>query len=154
FDPASSTALDLPFVFLNKSPDASQLKAGAIVASWFGAFADYRGARIHAAFDMVPDGNSVVFRTGDAQSQLLGPAADSPRIRIIQSNSTPAGTILVIEAPDSQGLVQAAKALALGAWLSADSSVQVNSVTPPPNAARSLSPRWLDPTKATPLKQL
>ncbi|MES2489858.1 MAG: UDP-forming cellulose synthase catalytic subunit [Pseudomonadota bacterium] len=154
FDPASTSALELPFVFLSKSPNVSQLKAGAIVASWFGAFADYRGAKIKATFNTIPEGNSVVFRVGDAMAQQFGPAAETAQIRIVQPNSSSDGAILLIEAPDNQGLVDAAKALALGAWITSGSSVQINNLRPAPATARAVSPRWLDPEKPIPLKQL
>jgi len=154
FDPASTSVLELPFVFLSAAPNASQLKAGAIVASWFGAFADYRGAKIKASFNIVPEGNSVVFRVGDAMTQEFGPAPEKPQIRIVQMNPASSDVVLLLEAPDNQGLVDAAKALALGAWVTSGSSVQVDNLRPAPESVRALSPRWLDPDKPVQLKQL
>jgi cellulose synthase (UDP-forming) len=153
FDPADIRPLNLP-VSLTTAPGRDALTAAAIVASWFGAQADYRGAEFPALLGHLPPGHGVVLRSGEAFSEKFGPGAPMPRLRVVVNPDAPQARLLLIEAPDESGLLLAARAFVMGAYAADGASAEVRSVELPPLAKRDAAPRWLDPAQPTLLKTL
>ncbi|MCQ6261945.1 UDP-forming cellulose synthase catalytic subunit [Alcanivorax sp. MM125-6] len=109
FDPNASGPVGLNMALANPA-DPDQVHAAALVASWFGAQNRYR--RLRWTVDKsLPDDNAVVFVTNDQPlpGLNLGPVGE-PGIRMTD-NPNGRGKLLVLAAPDSAGLVQAARFL-------------------------------------------
>jgi cellulose synthase (UDP-forming) len=154
FDPADNRLLSLPIVFASPNPNRDVYSAAAIVASWFGSQADYRGAEFPVQIGALPKSNAVVFRLGAAHSEYWGSAASSPRLRVVTHPERPQARLLLLEAPDEAGLVAAAQALVLGAYTVEGDSAEIRSVELPKPAAASVGPRWVDPDHPFSLKSI
>jgi cellulose synthase (UDP-forming) len=143
FDNHDNSALLLPFV-LPASPDDDTLKAAGIVASWFGQYADFRGASFPVSATP-PRGNAVMIVTSmtpGAASVAGLPPIQGPGVAVIPNPSDPLGTILVISGRTGAEAAQAAAALALGSRSMGGTSVQV---TPPvvPTRVPYDAPAWI-----------
>lgn len=106
----------LPVVFAT-IPDESTIKAASIVSSFGGVLTKWRGIDYPVFINSLPDdGNAVVFITNDNRPYFLQdyPKTDVPAVEMADIPSTLTGKMLIVSAPDSEGLVTAAKALAMG----------------------------------------
>ncbi|HTW27361.1 MAG TPA: UDP-forming cellulose synthase catalytic subunit [Acetobacteraceae bacterium] len=114
FDAHDRQRLRLPFVLPPEASDQT-LQGAAIVASWFGGLADYRGARFPAANSAPAEGNAVVFATASEHpGGLTLPPLDGPTLAEIANPNDPAGSLLLVAGRTGEELVQAAQALAAG----------------------------------------
>lgn len=121
--------LEIPFV-LPDQPGLETQRAGAIVASWFGTHADWRGQRFPVSFDTPPAQHSVVLATNDRRPEFLAdyPAVDGPTIELISHPGSPYAKLLLILGRDGDDLVEAARALALGEVLLRGQSASVEAL--------------------------
>lgn len=115
FDPRDVRRLELPFVFAN-GRDAAVLQSAGVVATWFGALADYRGARFPAQFDhRYPDkGNAVVFLKGPEPSLPGLEALSGPTLALANNPNDPQGRLLIVAGRDDDEIMRAARALVTG----------------------------------------
>lgn len=146
YDSRDDKPLSLPF-FIDPSLRESEpaLQAAAIMASWFGAKADYRGADFPVMENSIPDRHSVVFRTADTNYPFLGESAtEEPSISIEPLPSNPAIKLLVLSAATPQELLSTVRALASGQIDLTGSLVTVSepSVQLPKRVPYD-APRWL-----------
>ncbi|WP_084197527.1 cellulose biosynthesis cyclic di-GMP-binding regulatory protein BcsB [Solimonas soli] len=144
FDAGDERRLRLPFAFAGTA-NPGTLKAAAIVAAWFGTQADYRGADFPVSFNALPPGEGVVLVSGAAALPGFERFAgrQTPGVAVIDNPNAPGSQLLVLSAPDSAGLVQAAQALALGKLTLQGPSAEVSTLElPPPREAWSSS-RWV-----------
>lgn len=148
FDSGDERRLRLPFVF-SGAPNPTSVKAAGIVAAWFGAQADYRGADFPVSFGAMPAGQGVVFVSGGNMPAGFERFADrhAPTIAIIDHPSAPGSKLLVFAAADADGLVQAAQALALGHLALQGAQAEISALQLPPPRAPWSSARWIDPSK-------
>lgn len=146
FDAGDERRLRLPFVF-NGAPSPATVKAAGIVAAWFGAQADYRGADFPVSFGAMPAGEGVAFVSGNNMPSGFERFAGrrTPTIAIIDNPTAPGSQLLVLAAPDSDGLVQAAQALALGHLALQGAQAEIGALQLPPPRAPWSSSRWVDP---------
>ncbi|MDB5973282.1 MAG: hypothetical protein JWR07_42 [Nevskia sp.] len=154
FDAADQRPLRLPVSFASTGVGKEAYTAAAIMASWFGAQADYRGAEFPVRIGVLPQGYGVVLRVGSVMADQLGPAAQTPRLRVIANPAQPQARLLLLEAPDEAGLVMVAQALALGAYATSGDIAEIRSIDLPKEVARDASPHWADPDLPLPLKNL
>ncbi|MDP3295642.1 MAG: cellulose biosynthesis cyclic di-GMP-binding regulatory protein BcsB [Nevskia sp.] len=152
FEPNDPRRLKLPIAFAAR-PSADAMSAAAIVASGFGALADYRGAEFPASFGVLPSGHAVLLRSGREFEAQLGPAALLPQLRVVVHPTDPGAKLLVLEAPDDAGLIRAAQALVLGMNSFDGPSVPIRELSLPP-PPRGTAPRWLDPLQPATLGKL
>lgn len=152
FEAGERRQLTMPFVF-ERSPTPTTLKAAAIVAAWFGAKADYRGADFPVRYGNLPAGHGVVFTTrAQAFGGLdIGAVSSKPQISLIENPNAPLGRLLVISAASEEGLVQAAQAFALGQLLMQGRSATVEKLDLSPPREPWSSGRWINPENARPL---
>ena len=113
---SSSAEMVVP-VLLPEDADASTLHAAALLASWFGAEAGHRGARFMVYLGMperIPAGHALVL-SSDAQAVDQIPAlhGDGPRIGMANIPGNAPYKMLQLHAEDGEGLLQAARFLAL-----------------------------------------
>lgn len=115
FDKRDLNKLVLPFVFAAK-PSQGSLRAAGEVASWFGALAQWRGARFPTNLNAVPKGNAVVFATNSERPALLAEMkpVDGPTVAIMNNPADGYSKLLLVLGRDAKDLKQAADALVLG----------------------------------------
>ncbi|GAB2889377.1 cellulose biosynthesis cyclic di-GMP-binding regulatory protein BcsB [Paraburkholderia jirisanensis] len=144
FDRRDIRRLELPFVFAAK-PSNNTLEAAGIVASWFGAFAGYRGALFPAQLDNVPlSGNAVVFATNDEHPQGVAlPTIDGPMLAIVDRVAPARGKLLLVLGRDARELKTAADALALGEAALSGAQQTITHVDVPRAREPYDAPRWL-----------
>ncbi|MBV6272399.1 cellulose biosynthesis cyclic di-GMP-binding regulatory protein BcsB [Alcaligenaceae bacterium CGII-47] len=129
FDSSTREALVLPFVFTD-NPTPEVQRAAAILASYFGSRADWRGARFPVVFDQPPRRHAIVFATNDKRPTFLAdyPSVPGPVIKMINNPENPYLKMLLVLGRNDKDLAQAAIALALGNPMFRGDSVTVNDV--------------------------
>jgi hypothetical protein len=147
FDRRDNRRLELPMV-LPSQPSRSMLRNAGVVASWFGALADYRGARFPVSVDAVPDRHAVVLATNAARPARLPLAAvQSPTISIIDNPHDAFAKLLVIQGRDDAQLLQAVEGLVLGTSVLSGSTARISHVKYVRRPAYD-APRWLRSDRA------
>ncbi|MES0873820.1 cellulose biosynthesis cyclic di-GMP-binding regulatory protein BcsB [Sinimarinibacterium thermocellulolyticum] len=131
FDAAERERLRLSFV-LPPDPGLQTVRAAGIVAAWFGAQADYRGADFPVHFGLAPAGHAVLFQLGGTE----------PQLRAIRNPGDVDGRLLVFSAPDEAGLVELAQAFALGHLVMRGDAASLTRLELPPPQRAWASPRW------------
>jgi len=131
FDPRDNRALTLPMVFADV-PDIAQQQAAAIIASWFGSRAGWRGQTFPVSYNSLPDRNAIVFATNNKRPDFLRdvPAVKGPTISMINHPDNPYVKLLIVMGRDDKDLLQAAKGIAQGNVLFRGDSVTVDEVKP------------------------
>ena len=114
FDQREKQPLVLPFL-LSAVPSNEALQAAAIVASWFGQQADFRGATFPVAAQPPPEGNGVVVVAGrDTLEGVPLPAVNGPTVAVIPNPNDPLASLLVVAGRTGAEAISAAAALVLG----------------------------------------
>jgi cellulose synthase (UDP-forming) len=117
FDENIRQRLVLPFI-LAANPGNEVLQASAIVASWFGKLADFRGTRFPVAAEPPSEGNAVLVAVArDLPSALALPPLTGPVVAEVANPNDPLATVLVVTGRDGAEVVAAANALSLGSRL-------------------------------------
>lgn len=131
------------------------MKAAAIVAAWFGAKADYRGADFPVRYGTLPPGHGVVFTTRAQSFPGLDPTAVStrPSVAMVENPDVPQARLLVISAATDEGLVQAAQSLALGQMLMQGRNASIDTLQLPEARKAWASGRWINPASPRPLTE-
>lgn len=144
YDPRDNRPLTLPMVFAS-SPDAQQQHAAAIVASWFGSKAGWRGQTFPVLFNQLPERNAIVFATNDKRPDFLRehPPVKAPTIEMIDHPNNPYVKLLVVFGRDDKDLLLAAKGIAQGNILFRGSSVEVDGVKQLQERKPYDAPNWV-----------
>ena len=144
YDARDNRALNLPMVFAG-SPDLHQQQAAAIVASWFGSKAGWRGQTFPVMYNTLPDRNAIVFATNDHRPDFLRdhPAVKAPTIEMIDHPNNPYMKLLVVFGRDDKDLLKAAQGIAAGNILFRGNSVTVNEVKPLLARVPYDAPNWV-----------
>lgn len=144
FDPHDKRELVLPFV-LPAEPTVDELQAAGMVASWFGALAEYRGSRFPAQLGRLPaKGNAVMI----AMRPRVGTAVDlakatGAQVAIADNPTDPNGKLLVVTGDDAATLLAAARALTMGTQALSGASASVREMAEPPLRKAYDAPRWV-----------
>ncbi len=142
FQPQVRRTLTLPFI-LAADADDHTLAAAAIAASWFGALADYRGARFPVAGAAPASGDAVLIATADtAPAGVALPPIDGPTIAEVPNPNDPFATILVVAGRSGAEAVAAASALALGSRTLSGAAMSVTAPAAPPRRPYD-APDWI-----------
>ncbi|MGV7091233.1 cellulose biosynthesis cyclic di-GMP-binding regulatory protein BcsB [Siccibacter turicensis] len=149
FDARDTRAVELPMVFA-ASPNLEQQHAAAIVASWFGSRAAWRGQTFPTLFNQLPDRNAIVFATNDNRPDFLRdlPAVDAPTVEMINHPDNPYVKLLVVMGRNDKDLVQAAKGIAQGNVLFRGSKVVIDDVKPLLARKPYDAPNWVRTDRA------
>ena len=144
-DKATRSRLTLPFVF-GEHIDDGTLQAAAVVASWGGLQAQWRGAQFPVYFDEQPVGSHfIVFATAKSKPSFLRelPEITGPEILIADAPSSSWAKMLIVAGRDDKELLAAARALALQSDTLSGSRSIVR--TPLNTALRSAydAPKWI-----------
>ena len=142
FDPQENQALVLPML-LPANPGRVTLQAAAIVSSWFGRLASFRGASFPVARQAPPRGNAVLFLLGDARPQgLTLPPFAGPTLAEVANPNDRFGSLLVVGGRTEAELQTAAAALALGSRALGGAVATVQAPVAPPRAPYD-APDWI-----------
>lgn len=146
----------LPMVFA-KAPSSEAKKAAAIIASWGGIQADWRGINFPVHYNEVPsDGHFIVFLTNTDRPWFLKdyPKVDSPRIEMADAPNSTAGKMLIIAGRDDNDLVDAAKLLAISMSSLTGPSANVKKVEQIDKRKPYDAPNWVDTTRPIKLREI
>lgn len=144
FDPRDKRELVLPFV-LPAEPTADELQAAGVVASWFGALAEYRGVKFPTQLGRLPaTGNAVMI----ALRPRLGTAVNlqktnGAQISVADNPTDRNGKLLVVTGDDAATLIAAARALTLGTQALSGASASIRDLAEPPLRKAYDAPRWV-----------
>lgn len=129
YDSRDFRPLNLPMIF-NSAPDSDQQKAAAILASWFGVNAQWRGQNFPVLYNQLPESNGVVFATNDWRPDFLKdyPKVDAPTVEIISHPTNPYIKLLLVLGRDNKDLLTAVQGIAQGEPLFRGQSVTIDSV--------------------------
>ncbi|MCG8709562.1 cellulose biosynthesis cyclic di-GMP-binding regulatory protein BcsB [Brenneria sp. 4F2] len=129
FDSRDNRALTLPMVFSGQ-PDLTQQRAAAILASWFGNKAQWRGQSFPAIFNQLPDRHAVVFATNAQRPDFLHdlPPVNAPTVSMIDHPDNPYIKLLLVQGRDDNDLITAVKGIVQGNILFRGASVTVDKV--------------------------
>ena len=131
FDKRDKRRVVLPFVFAAQ-PSNETLRSAAVVASWFGQLARWRGARFPAILGAQAEGHAVVFATNAERPPLIAalPPAAGPELRIATNPADGRSKLLLVLGRDAADLKAAAEALVLGSGAMSGALVKVKVVDP------------------------
>lgn len=144
FDQYDDQKLILPFVMNTAmTQSTSALKASAILASWFGAKADYRSADF-PVINELPKRHAVVFVTPTAYSELLPELPTSgPTATMMSHPDIDEVKLLVISGRDDDDLIKAVTALVSGQIPLAGPTIRFDQPVSIPKRQAYDAPRWL-----------
>ncbi len=149
--------LVLPFLFGEQLGQAlPALKAGAILASWFGAKADYLGASFPVYTSSIPLEHAIVFRTPGSQfAELSARPIEGPSVEMLSHPLDSTIKLLLISGRTPEELVIAVKGLVSGQLELRGSHVQISAeqFSLPPRQPYD-APRWLRDQDKTYLSEL
>lgn len=124
-------------------PTLGEQKAAGVLSSYFGSLAGWRGSEFPVLYEQLPStgperqivSNSVVFATNDRRPAFLAdlehfPAVEGPVVELIDHPEHPYSKVLLILGRNEQDLLDASRALAMGARLFRGSRVVINEVQP------------------------
>lgn len=142
FDEAQMGQLNLPVV-MPANPSTTILRNAAIMASYFGSLASYRGTRFPVWLDELPMGHAVVFaQAGETIAGLTLPAIDGPGLSIIDNPRDPLAKLLLVTGRTPAELRTATLNLVLRPAPLSGSSMQVAPVMVTPRRPYD-APRWI-----------
>ncbi|MBJ3815826.1 cellulose biosynthesis cyclic di-GMP-binding regulatory protein BcsB [Shimwellia pseudoproteus] len=132
----------------------AQVNSAALVASWLGMQAGYRGIRFDALTNTLPEHHGILI---GAPGQQIGgitlPQTQGPLLQIIDNPANPAWKLLLIVARDDAGLRAAAWRLTRGQFPLQTGQVAVGPQAIPRSTPYD-APRWIDTTKPVRLADL
>ncbi|HEY1607776.1 MAG TPA: cellulose biosynthesis cyclic di-GMP-binding regulatory protein BcsB, partial [Paraburkholderia sp.] len=145
FDRHDNRLLTLPIV-LPQNQQQQTLRAAGIVASWFGALADYRHARFTVASALPADTHAIVFALpGATPPGVTLPEIKGPTITVLDNPAAPAPSgrkLLVVAGRNEKELDTAAEALVLGRAGMAGNAALIKSVDLGPSRHPYDAPNW------------
>ncbi|AOJ47833.1 cellulose synthase [Burkholderia thailandensis] len=154
FDRRDNSRLRLPFV-LPATPDDATLRSAGVLASWFGALADYRQARFPVSSALPANDHAVVVGTAaQLPASLALPPIDGPMLVVADNPAAPDKKLLVVTGRSAADVDAATNALVLGnAALSGPwarvSRIDIGAPREPYDA-----PRWVPVNRPVTLREL
>jgi len=154
FDRRDNGLLRLPFV-LPASPDSATLRSAGVLASWFGAQADYRQARFPVATTLPADDQAVVVGTAATlPAGLALPSVNGPLLAVADNPAAPGRKLLVVTGRTAAEVDDAVAALVLGrAALSGPAATVAHVDLGAPRKPYD-APRWLPVNRPITFREL
>ncbi|QPS40728.1 cellulose biosynthesis cyclic di-GMP-binding regulatory protein BcsB [Burkholderia oklahomensis] len=114
FDRRDNSRLRVPFV-LPATPDDATLRSAGVLASWFGALADYRQARFPVSSTLPANDHAVIVGTAARlPASLQLPPIDGPMLVVADNPAAPDKKLLVVTGRSAADVDAATNALVLG----------------------------------------
>ncbi|WP_269507326.1 cellulose biosynthesis cyclic di-GMP-binding regulatory protein BcsB [Burkholderia sp. IMCC1007] len=154
FDRRDNGLLRLPFV-LPGSPDSATLRSAGVLASWFGAQADYRQARFPVASMLPADDQAVVIGTAATlPAGVALPPVNGPTLAVADNPAAPGRKLLVVTGRTAAEVDDAVATLVLGrAALSGPSATVAHVDLGAPRKPYD-APRWLPVNRPITFREL
>lgn len=148
FDPLDSNPLNLPIVFTNQ-PSLMQQRAAAILSSWFGSKALWRGASFPVLLNQLPTRNAVVLFTNQQRPDFLKDykTVNAPTVEMISHPNNPYIKLLLISGRDERDLLTAIQGLVQGNVLFRGARVTVDNVKMLEHRQPYDAPNWIPTNK-------
>ncbi|AFQ48467.1 cellulose biosynthesis cyclic di-GMP-binding regulatory protein BcsB [Burkholderia cepacia] len=154
FDRRDNGLLRLPFV-LPASPDSATLRSAGVLASWFGAQADYRQARFPVASTLPAADQAVVVGTAATlPAGLALPSINGPLLAVADNPAAPGRKLLVVTGRSAAEVDDAVATLVLGrAALSGPAATVAHVDLGAPRKPYD-APRWLPVNRPIAFREL
>ena len=154
FDRRDNGLLRLPFV-LPASPDSATLRSAGVLASWFGAQADYRQVRFPVGSTLPADDQAVVVGTAATlPAGLALPPVNGPMLAVADNPAAPGRKLLVLTGRTAAEVDDAVATLVLGrAALSGPSATVAHVDLGAPRKPYD-APRWLPVNRPITFREL
>ncbi|YCH30692.1 cellulose biosynthesis cyclic di-GMP-binding regulatory protein BcsB [Erwinia sp. D4-22] len=158
FDSRDNRPLQLPMIFAS-TPNLGEQHAAALLASWFGVQAQWRGQSFPVLYNQLPQQqHAVVFATNDRRPDFLKdyPAVEKPTVEIISQPDNPYQKMLLVLGRNDEDLLTAVKGIAQGDVLLRGQSATVEQVKQLAARQPYDAPNWVRtdrPTKFSELQQ-
>ncbi|MDR7343850.1 hypothetical protein J2X14_002270 [Pantoea alhagi] len=156
FDSRDNRPLQLPMIFAS-APNPDQQHAAALLASWFGVQAQWRGQSFPVLYNQLPQQqHAVVFATNDRRPDFLKdyPAVDKPTVEIISQPDNPYQKMLLVLGRNDSDLLTAVKGIAQGDVLLRGQSASVEQVKQLVARQPYDAPNWVRTDRATKFSEL
>ncbi|MDR6498815.1 hypothetical protein J2785_001960 [Burkholderia ambifaria] len=154
FDRRDNGRVRLPFV-LPGSPDSATLRSAGVLASWFGALADYRHARFPVSSTLPADDQAVVVGTAATlPAGLALPSVNGPLLAVADNPAAPGRKLLVVTGRTAAEVDDAVATLVLGrAALSGPAATVAHVDLGAPRKPYD-APRWLPVNRPIAFREL
>ena len=153
FDSMQMTPADIAVAYGAK-PSADVFSAAALVSSWLGIQADYRGIAFSALRDRLPERHGIVIgHPGEQVGGMTLPETDKPLLRIIANPANPAYKLLLIVGKNDTALRMAAWRLTRGNFAPQTATLDVEPQIIPVGKAYD-APRWIPTDRPVRLSEL
>ncbi|MFT3273968.1 cellulose biosynthesis cyclic di-GMP-binding regulatory protein BcsB [Klebsiella pneumoniae] len=153
FDSMQMTPADIAVAYGAK-PSADVFSAAALISSWLGIQADYRGIAFSALRDRLPERHGIVIgHPGEQVGGMMLPETDKPLLRIIANPTNPAYKLLLIVGKNDTALRMAAWRLTRGNFAPQTATLDVEPQTIPVGKAYD-APRWIPTDRPVKLSEL
>ncbi|HCB9077699.1 TPA: cellulose biosynthesis cyclic di-GMP-binding regulatory protein BcsB [Klebsiella pneumoniae] len=153
FDSMQMTPADIAVAYGAK-PSADVFSAAALISSWLGIQADYRGIAFSALRDRLPERHGIVIgHPGEQVGGMMLPETDKPLLRIIANPANPAYKLLLIVGKSDTALRMAAWRLTRGNFAPQTATLDVEPQTIPVGKAYD-APRWITTDRPVKLSEL
>ncbi|MDW8845119.1 cellulose biosynthesis cyclic di-GMP-binding regulatory protein BcsB [Erwinia sp. MMLR14_017] len=156
FDARESRPLSLPMIFA-AAPDVGEQRAAAVLASWFGTKADWRGQTFPVLYNALPEKqHAVVFATNSKRPDFLKtlPPVDKPTVEMIDRPGNPYQKLLLILGRDDNDLLTAVQGIAQGEILLRGQASTIDSVKALAARQPYDAPNWVRTDRATTFGEL
>lgn len=156
FDARDNRPLSLPMVFA-AAPDVGEQRAAAVLASWFGTKADWRGQTFPVFYNALPEmQHAVVFATNDKRPDFLKslPPVEKPTVEMIDSPGNPYQKMLLILGRDDNDLLTAVQGIAQGEMLLRGQTATIDGVKELAARQPYDAPNWVRTDRATTFGEL
>lgn len=153
FDSMQMTPATIAFAFPAKLT-ADTISAAALISSWMGIQADYRGVSFAALSDRLPEKNGIlVGHPGERIGGLTLPQSSGPTLSIIDNPANPTYKLLLMVGNDDRALRAAAWRLTRGNFALQTPSVTVDGESIPVSKPYD-APRWIPTDRPVKLSEL
>lgn len=156
FDSRDNRPLQLPMVFAG-APDLGEQHAAALLASWFGVQAQWRGQSFPVLYNQLPpQQHAVVFATNARRPDFLKdyPPVEKPTVEIISQPDNPYQKMLLVLGRDDADLLTAARGIAQGDILLRGQSSTIDQVKQLVARQPYDAPNWVRTDRATKFSEL
>lgn len=156
FDERDGRPMTLPVVFA-ATPDLGQQRAAAILASWFGSKAQWRGQNFPVLLNQLPaQQHAVVFATNAQRPDFLNalPPVDKPTVEIVDQPGNPYQKMLLVLGRDDSDLITAVQGIAQGELLLRGQTSFVEGVKTLADRQPYDAPNWVRTDRPTTFAEL
>ena len=152
----SPQATTLPVVFA-EAPDNKMKQAAAVIASWAGVKAEWRGVEFPVYYNEQPaEQNFVAFVTNDRRPDFLRflPQVNAPTISVVDAPNSLFAKVLVIAGRDEEDILTASRYLATADKGIAGGLVTIENFSAQPPRKAYDAPAWINPNEKVRFDQI